>query len=322
MSAKGLQEIAVVGLGLMGSSIIVSLLNSGCKIIALTPLEEELKIGKQRISEQLISCHEMGLLKEAPDFYAKNLTITADYSFLKTCDLVIECVIELEEIKKLVYERIESNVSSQTIIASNTSAIPISTLQRYLQLPSRFLGIHWAEPAFATRFLEITCGDLTDHTLAEMVSQEAESWGKEPTLLYKDIRGFITNRLMYAVYREAFHLLNTDVADMSAIDKCFQYDFGSWISVMGIFKRMDFLGLQHSIQFFENILPRLSNTDEVPLQMQIIAETKGRGVHNLNGLFAHTQESAKELEKSFAVFNSEIFQLLEDYRTRKNNLNI
>lgn len=322
MGSQKMRRIGVVGLGLMGSSIIVSFLNSDYTVIALTPLSEEFEIGKERIDNQLQSCHKMGLLKRNVSYYKSNLLVTDQYSDLKGCDLVVECVIEIEEIKAKVYKAIEEHVDRMTVIATNTSAIPISKLQAYLSVSSRFLGIHWAEPAYATRFLEVTCGEKTDLKIAEYVKAEAEHWDKEPTLLYKDIRGFITNRLMYAVYREGFHLMDTQVASMSALDKCFQYDIGSWISIMGIFKRMDYMGLDSYVKMYSQLFPKLSNTNDVPEVMTRIASTKGRGIHNLDGLYPHSPESAKKLDDSFALFNEEIFRLIEVYRVKKKNLNL
>ena len=322
-SYKPLKKIGVVGLGLMGSSIIVSFLQAGYEVVALTPIADELELGRNRIDEQLLLCSSMGFLPQVFSYYWSNCLVTDDYLDLQACDLVVECVIELAAIKASVYQRIEEVVSATTIIASNTSALPISELQQYLRIPERFLGIHWAEPAYATRFLEITCGSQTQVAFADIIKAEAEKlWEKEPTLLYKDVRGFITNRLMYAVYREAFHLLNTGVADMAAIDKCFQYDVGAWISLMGIFRRMDYIGLERYQLAFQQTFPRLCNSEEVPPQMQKIAEMKGRGVHNLIGLYPHTKSSAKELNQSFAQFNEDIYRLIEKYRHKKNNLNL
>ncbi|MGH2622457.1 MAG: 3-hydroxyacyl-CoA dehydrogenase family protein, partial [Sphingobacterium sp.] len=230
--------------------------------------------------------------------------------------------IELEEIKRIVYQKIESVVSPNCVISSNTSAIPINILQQYLQCPERFMGIHWAEPAFATRFLEITCGEQTNVSLAEMIHDEAIQWEKEPTLLYKDVRGFITNRLMYAVYRQGFELINQGAVDIAGLDKCFQYDIGSWITIMGIFKRMDYIGLDHYLQSFQTIFPKLSNSQEVPDQMKKILAEKGRGIHNLNGLYPHTAVSSKELEHNFAVFNEEIYRLADRYRRKLKALNL
>ncbi len=321
MSEK-LHIIGVVGLGLMGSSIIVALLKSGCQVIAVTPLPEELEEGTQRILEQLQLADDMHLLKENQPTYTKNLTVSSDYKALINCQLVIECIIELEEIKKSVYQQIEAVVPISCVIASNTSAIPINILQQYLQHPSRFMGIHWAEPAYATRFLEITCGEKTDVSLAEMVQEEAIHWEKEPTLLYKDIRGFITNRLLYAAYRQGFELINQGVVGMAGLDKCFQYDIGSWITIMGIFKRMDYVGLNHYLQTYQTIFPKLCNSREVPRQMEEILHTKGRGIHNLKGLYPHSEQSAKQLEHNFAIFNEEIYRLADRYRNRLKELNL
>jgi len=317
-----MHQIGVVGLGLMGTSIIVSFLNAGYNIVAMTPLEDELEVGKKRIEDHLRLCQSMGFLKFDIDYYHQMLVVTSNYNDLKDCDLVVECVIEIEDIKAQVYHQIERVVDPEAIIATNTSAIPISQLQRYVDEATRFLGIHWAEPAYATRFLEITCGEKTDPKIAKYVKSEAEFWQKEPTLLYKDIRGFITNRLMYAVYREGFHLINNKVASMAALDKCFQYDIGSWISIMGIFKRMDYMGIDSYVKNYSAIFPQLSNSDDVPPQMQLIAETKGRGIHNLDGLYPHSPESAKVLDQSFAQFNKEIYRLIETYRAKKKKSNL
>lgn len=314
--------VGIVGLGLMGSSIIVSFLRAGYRVVALAPLLEELETGKARISQQMALCAKMGLLPERDGGYSSLYEVTTDYSVLAKCDLVVECVIEKEEIKRKVYQLIEDVVGENTIIATNTSAIPISHLQQFLQFPKRFMGLHWAEPAFATRFLEITCGKDTQVDLAEKMRDEAENWEKEPTLLYKDIRGFITNRLMYAVYREGFSLMNNGHISMAGLDKCFQHDMGAWITLMGIFRRMDFMGLPDYLKTYNYIFPRLGNIQEVPEQMRKILENGGRGIHNLTGLYPHTEASADKLEQDFSLFNEEIYRLSDKYRKKLNDLNL
>lgn len=320
--SEQLHKIGVVGLGLMGSSIIVALLKAGCEVVAVTPLVEEFEEGKNRIIEQLQLAAGMKLLTEDVPSYRQRLQVSKNFQDLKPCQLVIECIIEVEAIKREVYHKIELEVAADCIIASNTSAIPINILQRYLERPHRFMGIHWAEPAYATRFLEITCGELTEVRLAEMVQEAAVGWEKEPTLLYKDIRGFITNRLMYAVYRQGFELINSNTVDMAGLDKCFQYDIGSWITIMGIFKRMDYIGLHHYLHTFEQIFPKLTQSDVVPPIMDSIIKENGRGIHNLIGLYPHDEQSASSLENNFAAFNEEIYLLADRYRAKLKELNL
>lgn len=305
--------VGVVGLGLMGSSIVVALLIAGHRVRAVTPLPEDREVAPGRITDQLLLCAESGLLREPVDANLARLTISEDYHTLAGCSLVLECVIEKIEIKEAVYRKITAAVAPHTIIGSNTSAIPISTLQHHIDQPERFLGIHWAEPAYTTRFLEITCGHRTAQQHADRVFRLAHAWGKEPTLLRKDIRGFITNRLMYAVYREAFHLVENGTATVEDVDKAFRYDAGSWMTLMGIFRRMDFLGLADYAELCRTLFPQLSNADQVPALMQRMVEMNARGTQNQKGLYPYTEEEARHWDEAFAAFNQEIFRLAARY---------
>ncbi|HEY8661857.1 MAG TPA: 3-hydroxyacyl-CoA dehydrogenase family protein [Hanamia sp.] len=306
-------EVGVVGIGLMGSSIIVSLLTSGHFVKAIAPIPDDFKGAKKNITKQLKACYQAELMHENIAGCLKRLTISEDYSCLANCNLVLECVIENIDIKAQVYKKITDVVDSDTVIASNTSAIAITELQKLVVNPSRFVGVHWAEPAFATRFMEITCGKDTASIYADWVFNLAHSWGKEPTLLKKDIRGFITNRLMYAVYREIFHLIENGKTTMEDTDKAFRYDVGSWITLMGLFRRLDYTGLADHAEIFKNLFKQLSNTDNVPTIMKKVVNNNGRGVNNLKGLYNYNVKEANEWKNAFASFNKEIFRLAATY---------
>ena len=303
----------VVGLGLMGSSIVCCLLVSGHRVKAIAPIHQDSIGALVRIEEQLAVCRDAGLLSSSVASCLSQLTISEDYKELADCSFVLECVMEKIEIKKQVYEKIVEHVTPQTIIASNTSALPIGALQKLVAHPERFLGIHWAEPAYMTRFLEITCGEQTDPFYAAWVFELAHQWRKEPTLLKKDIRGFITNRLMYALYREALQLAEKGDATIEDIDKALKYDFGSWITLMGIFRRMDFTGLKDFEKIFHNSFPALSNRDDVPLLMQQMVDSGARGVKNLRGLYQYTAHEGVQWSEAFALFNRDIYRLAELY---------
>lgn len=305
--------IGVVGLGLMGSSIVVALLLAGHGVVAIAPISGEKDIAPKRIGAQLRLCEQDGLLSAPRETYLSALTISDDYALLERCDLVLECVMEKMDIKGAVYQKIVSATYPDTIIASNTSAIPISILQQLVSFPERFVGVHWSEPAFATRFMEIICGDQTSPMTAEKVRRLALLWGKEPTMLKKDIRGFITNRLMYAAYREAFQLLEDGAAAMVDVDKSFRYDEGSWMTVMGIFRRMDFLGLQDFDQIFKTVFPQLSNSDQMPRVMEQLVKDRSSGTQNLKGLHHYTREEAERWKDAFARFTRDIYELARKY---------
>jgi 3-hydroxybutyryl-CoA dehydrogenase len=305
--------IGVVGLGLMGSSLIASLLMAGHEVKAIAPLSEDMEAAPERIREHLLLCANSGLLCKPVDAYLSCLVISEDYSHLRTCGLVLECVIELLEVKKSVYEKIEAVVDKEAIIATNTSAIPISELQIYLMHPERFLGVHWAEPSYFTRFMEIICGNHTALQHAEWVYELAHYWDKEPTLLRKDIRGFVTNRLMYAVYREGLHLVATGQISFEDVDKSFRYDVGSWITLMGIFRRMDFMGLKDYFETFKRLFPKFCNDEVIPPLMQKMVELDAKGIRNGIGLYNYSEEEAQKWDKAFTLFNVDIYQLAAAY---------
>jgi 3-hydroxybutyryl-CoA dehydrogenase len=309
-------EVGVIGLGLMGSSIIVSLLISGHHVKAIAPIPDEAEPGRLRIKELLSICVKSGLIENEEQYLSK-LTVSENYSDLLNCLLVLECVIEQIEIKKNVYHQIAQHAHPEAIIASNTSAIPISVLQEFVPNPKRFMGIHWAEPAYSTRFLEITCGDQTEIEKAEAVYGIAHKWGKEPTLLRKDIRGFITNRLMYAVYREGLSLIEQGEAKKEDADKAFKYDAGSWITFMGIFKRMNYEGLKNRSVIIQNLLPELSQITHVPKMMEEIVDQKGRGIYNQIGLYKYTADECKVWERKFAEFIEDISQFAAKFPISK-----
>lgn len=306
-------RVGVVGTGLMGSSIVVALLLAGHPVVAITPLPTDVASAPARIRHQLAHCQQSDLLKQPVDAYWQQLLLSENYDDLANCQLILECVVEKLPVKESVYRQIEATVAPDTLIATNTSAIPISLLQQYLKHPARFLGIHWAEPAYMTRFLEITCGEQTAQERADWVFVLAHLWQKEPTLLRKDIRGFVTNRLMYAVYREALHLVESGGATLEAADKAFRYDAGSWMTLMGIFRRLDYVGLTDYPAIFQTIFPLLSNDKTVPPRMQELMAMKARGTQTEQGLYDYTGQEAQEWDAAFARFNQEIFRLAAQY---------
>ncbi len=217
------------------------------------------------------------------------------------------------EIKKSVYEKIEAVISNEAILASNTSAIPISLLQKQTLHPRRFFGLHWAEPSHTTRFLEIICGESSDPIKAEFLYTLSHHWGKEPTLVRKDIRGFIANRLMYAMYREAFFLVENGYATIEDVDRACRNNTGYWMTLVGVFRWMDLTGVPAYHTVLKDLFPTLNNSKEVPEFIDKIVREGGKGVANAKGFYEYTPEEARLWEETFTEFSYEIRQLALKY---------
>jgi 3-hydroxybutyryl-CoA dehydrogenase len=306
-------KIGVIGLGLMGCSIIADLLIHDCIVIGLAPIEEDFENCNSRILKNLNLAFENGFSKYTGDEAISNLEITGDYQLLRDCIIVMECVTENADIKKSVYEKVENVVSKDTFITTNTSAIPITLLKDFIIHPDRFLGMHFAEPSFTTKFLEIVCSEKTDINKAEILYKIATTWGKEPTLVRKDIRGFITNRIMYAMYREAFYLVENGYATMEDVDRTCRNDAGHWLPFCGLFRYMDITGLQAYYNVMGDLFPTLNNQAYTPNLIEQIAKQGGNGISNGKGFYNYTPEEAEEWEKAYEEFAFDISRLAAKY---------
>jgi 3-hydroxybutyryl-CoA dehydrogenase len=305
--------VGVAGLGLMGTSIVAALLSAGHRVIGLTRSLAKRTNSREIVLERLVEMKEAGVLREDPHVVIDRLKLSEDYADLAGCRVVIESIIEDLPAKKEALSKIESVVSSDTLIGSNTSAIPVSILQAGALHPERILGIHWAEPAHVTRFMEIICGDRTTQEYADWAVRLARAWGKEPTLVRRDIRGFIANRLMYAMMREAFYLVENGYATPADVDRSARNDMGFWLTLAGPFRFMDLTGIPAYRSVMKDLFPELCNSAEVPKLMQEVVDSGARGVSNAQGFYSYTPEQAKRWEALFLKFTYDIRALAQKY---------
>ncbi|QDK81630.1 3-hydroxyacyl-CoA dehydrogenase family protein [Spirosoma sp. KCTC 42546] len=306
-------RIGTVGLGLMGSSIATCILAAGHAVTSLIKEIETADEARVRILGYLRQLEQEGLLIDTPETIIERLTITDDVSLLSNHTVVIESITENIDEKKSLYQRLETVLSPTAIIGSNTSAIPVSVLQSGLKHPERLLGIHWAEPAHITRFMEVICGKDSDLTYAYEIVALAESWGKEPSLLKKDIRGFITNRIMYAMLRESFNLVENGYATIEDVDRSLRNDLGYWITFAGPFRFMDLTGIPAYLTVMKDLFPELSNSTETPKLMEDLVASGAKGVQNAQGFYPYTPESAKDWEEKFIDFSYDIRKLAQKH---------
>jgi 3-hydroxybutyryl-CoA dehydrogenase len=187
--------VAVLGLGLMGRSIAACLLSAGHRVIGVT---DNLVLSAEVPARIRLLIDEMaaeGLLAESADVLMERFLFTGELKDVAGAEIVFESVTEDTELKHRLIKELEQVVSSDCILASNTSAIPVSLLQENVRHPDRILAVHWDDPAHIKRFLEIAPGPATSRKCVEYVAALASRWGKEPSILQKEIRGFITNRI-------------------------------------------------------------------------------------------------------------------------------
>ena len=310
-----INTVGVAGLGLLGRGIAACLLGHGFHVIAFTRRDATHEKARQYIARAIDDLIDRaGFAQELSHQWAERYEPVTVLDPMARCEFVIESVIEDMETKVEVFDQLESLVTADAPIASNTSALPISHLQRGRKVPERFLGMHWAEPAHATRFLELIRGGQTSDATFQAAAQLAKAIGKDPSMVEKDVPAFIANRIGYAMFREALNVLEMGVADVETIDRSVRNALGLWATICGPFRWIDLTGGPALYgKAIEGVLPSLSNATELPKTLRDLRDRDARGSANGHGFYEYTEQQARQWEELFLQHAWTVRDLMNEY---------
>ncbi len=231
--------VGVIGSGTMGSGIAQVAATSGCKVKVFDTKQEALDKSKQTLEKVLSRLIEKGRIDQTEkDRIQDNISYVNSLKDLKDADLTIEAIIEDLDIKKKVFSELESYVSENTIIASNTSSLSIASIASSLQKPERCIGIHFFNPAPLMKLVEVIPAIQTSEDITNKVVEIIKSW-KKVVAIAKDTPGFIVNRVARPFYGESLRIYEEGLADIATIDWSLK-TLGKFR--MGPFELMDFIG--------------------------------------------------------------------------------
>jgi 3-hydroxybutyryl-CoA dehydrogenase len=312
-----IEPIGLVGLGFMGRGIATCLLAHGLKVIGHDRAAVRAKQSLSHIDEALSDLlKRKTLMRSRFRDWRKSFVLTRSPEELGHCRFIIECVREDLALKRKLYQQLEAVVPARTVIASNTSSLPISLLQAGRKHPERFIGMHWGEPAQVMQYLEIIPGKKTSPRTIRLTQRLGKLCGKDPAVLREDVRGFLSNRMMYAMMREACYLVEAGIADVETVDRSFRNDMGWWAALFGPFRWMDLTGLPAYATVMEGLFPELCNAKSVPKIMSDVVKSGALGTPNLRGFYKYTRASAREWEKAWVDFTFVIKGLVDKYKKR------
>lgn len=238
-----LTKLGVVGAGSMGSGIAQLAAMAGTDVILVDINQAVLDQAKVRLSEQLGKLLEKGKIDAAQlNAVFGRLHFTTELSALAERDIIIEAIVEDLEVKKQLFEKLEQIVSSQTVLASNTSSLSITAMAAKLKFPDRFIGIHFFNPAPVMKLVEVVPAIQTREEVVVMCLKQMDHWQKI-AVRAKDSPGFIVNKVARPYYGEAIRMIEEGIASKEMID----YAMTSAGFKMGPFALMDFIG--HDVNF-------------------------------------------------------------------------
>jgi len=194
---------------------------------------------------------------------------------VRDADYVVEAVSEDLSLKQKLFAEIERHVRPDTILASNTSVIPITAIMGGLARRERALGTHWWNPPYLVPLVEVIGTEWTSPQAIDWTMALHADAGKKPAHVKKDVPGFIGNRLQHALWREAVSLVERGICDAETVDTVIKAAFGRRLAVLGPLENADLVGTDLTLAIHKTVLPDIeARPGPSPYLEQLVADGK------------------------------------------------
>jgi enoyl-CoA hydratase/3-hydroxyacyl-CoA dehydrogenase len=236
-----IKKIAVIGAGTMGHGIAELAAIAGYKVSVVDISDEILKNALSKIQWSLSKLHEKGQIKENVETILSRISLTTNLiEAVKDADFVIEAIIEKLDEKKRVFSLMDQHAPSHTILATNTSSLPITEIADATKRPDKVVGMHFFNPPVLMPLVEIIRGKDTSDFTVHVTNDLAKKFGKQTVIVNKDIPGFVVNRILARIFNSACNIVMDGKADIIEVDSTARYKLGF---PMGIFELADYSGI-------------------------------------------------------------------------------
>jgi len=307
-------EVVVVGAGTMGCGI-AQVYAMGGYDVTLTDIQEDiLQRAREKIKDNLNVFVKYGVLDkhEAYDAFSRIKYSIDNVKAAKNCDLMIEAVPENLQLKRQIFSLYEKYSKDNTILASNTSGIPIREIAGAIKGKERVIGIHFYNPAHLNILVEIIKTEYTSDDVVNTVKQTLINCGKKPVLV-ADIPGFLHNRLIYALLREAVSLVEQGLTTIEDVDTVVKEAFGPRFSILGLFGLVDIVGLDIYYSVSSYLNKHLSNTIESSKWIKAKIDNGELGMKVGKGFYAWNDEEKK---RTMAALETEMIRLIKEQKNQ------
>ncbi len=283
-----IQSVGVIGAGTMGIGLAQTLAQTGHQVTLLDISDRILERAETEIRKNLRMQHFFS--GAAPSLSATNvlkkIQFSTDYQKLKDIEFVVENATEKWDLKKSIYQKMDTICPAETIFAANTSAIPITRFGSVTQRPDRVIGMHFMNPVPIKPMVEVIRGYHTTEDTIKSAQLLLQQMGKD-SIVVNDSSGFVTNRVMMLTINEAIFILQDQVATATDIDRLFKGCFGH---KMGPLETADLIGLD-TILYSIDVLYENFNDDKYrpcPLLKKMV-DAGLHGCKNGQGFYNYVQ---------------------------------
>lgn len=278
---------AVIGTGMMGPGIALSLTRGGVAAAILSRTPEGAEKGLASAQQQLALLEQHGLVTADTAAWSRaNLSASADFEAnIAAADLVIESAPEDLAFKQDLFAHMDSIAKPDAILASNTSALSITSIAEKCMRPERILTTHFWNPPHLMRLVEIVRGAKTAPQAAQAIKELLTRCGKLAVVIKKDRPGQLGNRLQFALIREAVNIIQEGIADAGDVDTVAKAGFGVRLPVYGILEHQDIVGLETGLAIMEYVAPDLNSNPKGPQLMRELFESGATGAKAGRGFY-------------------------------------
>jgi len=298
-----IQKIAVIGAGTMGHGIAHTFSRHGYKVNLYDSFPASLEAAPEKMREELMfMANENYITVDEVEKALENITLFDDLAeAVKDADYVIEAIPERMELKKELFKSLDELCPPHTVFASNTSSLKLSEMIEDLPAERQKLCMisHWYNPAYLIPIAELSkFGNMDDEVFDEVYELYVNS-GKKPVKVLKDITGMIANRLLHALAREAFHLVEVGAGEPEDIDNALKFGPCFRNATTGMMEVADLGGLDVWLAGEDNILPALDNSAKACDMLREQVKANHLGLKNGQGFFSYPEGKAEEVQTDF-----------------------
>jgi len=298
-----IRNISVVGAGTMGHGIANVFAMAGYPVKLYESFDQVRESVMAKIKEELeVLVSENYMEKEMVEDTLKNITLFSSLEeAVKDADFVIEAVPENLQLKQELFAQLDNFCPEHTLFASNTSSLPLHEMMKHLPKArqSKTMVCHWYNPAHLIPIAELSYFGNMEETAFQAVYDLHVKAGKKPVKVLKDIPGLIANRLLHALAREAFHLMEIGAASPEDIDNALKYGPGFRSATTGILEVADMGGLDIWCAVEDNLFKELCNGTSASGKMREKVANGNLGIKTGAGFYAYPEETRDAVRNAF-----------------------
>ena len=286
MKAEEIRKLGVIGAGQMGSQIAMQAALAGIEVVLQDISEEQLTKALAGNRHQLEKRVAKGKLEAAAveAAFARLSTTPALEEACDGADFVIEAAVEILDVKREIFTRLDALCPEQAVLATNSSYLGCTQIATATERADRVVNMHFFFPPLVMKLVEVVKGESTSDATVALTAGLARRMGKEPVVLHKELPGFLVNRILRAISNEAYFLLENGVASFEDIDRACELGLNH---PMGPFKLADFSGLDIGYNARNEIFQKTGREEDRPaaslarrVQRGDLGRKSGRGFYD------------------------------------------